>query len=94
MQINVSDEEKAKADLPKVETRQSDSNVTLERAKHPEKQPLEMISIEEGNPANPPQRGTRKKRRFAESRNFAAGFKLDHRKIGAIGETRGRNDFG
>jgi hypothetical protein len=48
MQIRVSDEQKANTALPNVETRQSHSKVTLERAVHPEKQRLEMISIEEG----------------------------------------------
>jgi hypothetical protein len=48
MQIDLSDEQPAKADSPRVESLLPLSNVTLESFSHPAKQNFEMISTEEG----------------------------------------------
>jgi hypothetical protein len=48
MQIDFSDEQAPNTDDPRVEIRQSMSNVTVARFVHPQKQPIPMISIDEG----------------------------------------------
>jgi hypothetical protein len=47
MQIDESDEQEENADLPIDESLESDSNMTVERDWHSEKQPVPSISIEE-----------------------------------------------
>jgi anti-sigma regulatory factor (Ser/Thr protein kinase) len=48
MQIDPSDEQLQNADLPRSDTLQPSSNVTLQRFVHPEKHEFEIISIDEG----------------------------------------------
>jgi hypothetical protein len=48
MQIDESDEQPWKADLPIDETLQPDSNVTIERDSHPAKQAVRRFSTDEG----------------------------------------------
>jgi hypothetical protein len=54
MQIDESDEQCAKAESPIKESLQADSNVTVERELHPEKQPAEIAPTKHGSNAYSP----------------------------------------